>query len=159
MFDYELYLLEEKAYKEQNADLFQYTNPHPQGCLVGDCVKRAITIATGTDYNQVSLELNRHKKLTGAKVFNENKNWESYVTKVAKAKKVTGWANTKVGEFCKQNKTGRFILSIRKHVVAVVDGKILDTWNCSYKAIGKVYKVERMITADQIVKAVNKIRL
>lgn len=141
-FDYARYLEEEKRYINQNYDLFVFNNPHPKGCLVGDCVKRAITIATGIDYREVSLELNRYKKETGSKRFNDQNNWKKFVNKKLKLTKVTGWTWTKLGEFCKQNPKGKFIISIRKHLVAVVDGKINDTWNCSFKAINEVFKVE-----------------
>lgn len=30
--------------------MYQYFNAHPKGKRVGDCVKRAITKATGMDY-------------------------------------------------------------------------------------------------------------
>ena len=44
--------------------MYQYYNAHPKGLLVGDCVKRAITVATQMDYMEVQRALNRHKKVT-----------------------------------------------------------------------------------------------
>ena len=51
--------------------MYKYLNVHPEGKLVGDCVKRAITVATGFPYESISLALNRYKKKTGAKTYNE----------------------------------------------------------------------------------------
>lgn len=53
--------------------MYQYNNPHPQGKRTTDCLKRAITLATGKPYLKVKKELNDLKKITGCKAFNENK--------------------------------------------------------------------------------------
>jgi len=59
---------------------YRYTNPHPLGKDgLRDCVKRAITLATGNDYLEVQKELNRYKKVTGAKVYNDQINWQPYL--------------------------------------------------------------------------------
>jgi hypothetical protein len=142
IFEYEQYLMEQESYIENNKYLFIYTNLHPNECLVGDCVKRAIAMASGIDYKEVALELNRHKKITKTKVYNENKNWESYVKTKLQGTKLPQWRNVKVGEFAKQNPKGKFIIGIRKHLTAVVNGKIYDTWNCSFKAINKVWSIK-----------------
>jgi len=56
--------------------MFVKTNPHPQGKLVGDCVKRAITIASEINYHDVAIMLNRFKKESGGSKFNSNENWK-----------------------------------------------------------------------------------
>lgn len=61
--------------------MYQYLNVHPKGLLVCDCVKRAITKATGKDYMEVQRKLNRCKKMTGCDQYNDNKNWKYYVEK------------------------------------------------------------------------------
>jgi hypothetical protein len=141
MFNYEEYLLEQQQYLEQNIDIYQYHNPHPDNKDVGDCVKRAITICSGLEYQTVQKELNRYKKITNAKKFSENKNWLPYVEKVLKWKKLTGFNNLKVGEFAKTHPTGTYLISVRKHLTTVKDGKVLDTWNCSFKAINKIWQI------------------
>jgi len=141
MFNYKEYLEEQQLYLIDNDFLFVFTNPHPQQKIVGDCVKRAITLCSGLDYKEVQLELNRYKTVTKAKYFNEDKNWTPYVEKVLKWKKLDGFRNMKVGEFAKKNPKGTYLISVRKHLTTVKDGKVLDTWNCSYKAIGKVWAV------------------
>ena len=69
--------------------MYEYLNLHPQGKVVGDCVKRAIAKAANMDYKEVSLGLNRHKKITGAKTFNSDWNWLSYIEKVLGGKKMS----------------------------------------------------------------------
>ena len=59
--------------------MFRYYNAHPKGLIVGDCVKRAISKAANMDYTEVQRELNRYKKVTGAKAFNSDYNPHKYV--------------------------------------------------------------------------------
>jgi hypothetical protein len=141
-FDYDLYLMEEQAYLEDNKDIFVFANPHPDGCLVGDCVKRAITIVTDIDYKDVAINLNRYKKVSKAKVFNETKNWTKYLVSEHKAIKLSGFNNMKLGDFAKANPKGRYIVKVRKHCVAVINGKVYDTWNSSFKAVCQVFKIK-----------------
>jgi len=142
MFIYSEYLLEQEQYLEQNIDIYKFNNPHPNGKLVSDCVKRAITICSGLDYNTVQTLLNIYKRnVTKTKKINEDKNWTPYVEKVLGWKKINGFLNMKVGEFAKEHPEGVYLISVRKHLTAVVDGVVQDTWNCSYKAINKVWKI------------------
>ena len=69
--------------------MYQYNNPHPKGKLVGDCVKRAIALATGKDYLEIQRDLNKLKKLTGCDTFNSNKNYKHYIEKVLNCKKLS----------------------------------------------------------------------
>lgn len=130
--------------------MYQYCNVHPKGLLVPDCVKRAITKAADMDYHEVQLELNRHKRLTGAKVFNEDKNWKSYLTNVLNAT----WKSfpAKAGEprmngerFCKAYPKGRYILSMAGHLSCCIDGVIYDTWDPSAKCVYGVYEIKPQI--------------
>jgi hypothetical protein len=142
MFDYNEYLLEQESYLEQNAKLFTYTNPHPNNKVVGDCVKRAIALCGDKDYNETSLELNRYKKFTKSKTYNERKNWVSYIEKVMRWQKLDGYQNVKVCDFAKQNPKGTYLIKVRGHVTTVKDGLILDTWHCGFKAINRVWQVK-----------------
>lgn len=143
MFDREQYEIEQANYLEDNEDLFVYYNHNPNGKKVNDCVKRAISLAYDIDYKELQLRLNRYKKRTGAAKFNENRNWTPYLEKELKAVKLKGYHRMKVGDFAKSHKEGTYIISIQKHLTVVKDGKVYDTWNCSFKAIGKIWKVER----------------
>lgn len=142
MFDYDEYLQEQELYLSENEHIFAYYNPHPDNKHVGDCVKRALTKATGWDYHDVQLALNRYKKVTKTKVFNEAKNFVPFIEKELEGKKLPQYRNVKVGEFAKQHQSGAFVAKVRRHVVAVVDGKVYDTWNSSFKAITKVWQIK-----------------
>ena len=125
---------------------FLYYNAHPYQLDVDDCVKRAITVTTGMEYMEVQRGLNQHKKLTGAKKFNTDRNPQSYVENVLRfprvsiSKKADGTRIT-VNEFCKSHPKGRFILSILGHWSAVINGTILDTWDCGDEELYSYYEI------------------
>lgn len=116
---------------------------------VGDCVTRAITIATGKDYKEVYDEIKRRSKLEtntqlkhhrGAKrssarngVFKET--WKDYL-------KDLGWKQHSTCEFGKgvschlvedELPMGTLIVQVSKHLVCVKDRVIYDTYNSSEK--------------------------
>jgi hypothetical protein len=141
MFDYNEYLMEQEQYLEQNSFIYKYANPHPDNKKLSDCVKRAISLCSDMDYRTTQLELNRYKTVSKQATYNHNKNWLPYVEKVLKWTKLTGYNNVKVGEFAKEHPNGTYLISVRGHLTTVKNGKVLDTWNCSFKAINKVWKV------------------
>lgn len=136
--------------------MYKFLNVHPKGLRVGDCVKRAITTATGMDYMEVQRELNRCKKITGCSKFNDNKNWKYYVEKELKAKKlsfpaVQGQDRMNGYKFCEEFPKGHYILRMAGHLSCCIDGVIYDTWDCSDKCVYNAYK---MRTPEEIVKLV-----
>ena len=126
--------------------MFQYYNAHPYQLEVDDCVKRAIAVTTNMDYMDVQWGLNQHKKITGAKKFNSDGNPRSYVEnvlgfpRVVIPKKNDGTRIT-ANEFCKSHPRGRFIISMAGHWSAVINGTILDTWDCGNEELYSYYAV------------------
>ena len=127
--------------------MYKFMNPHPQGKRVGDCVKRAITIATGRDYKEVSLELNRYKKVHGADSFNDwERNVKPYITEVLHGVKmsfpaVKGEPRMNGERFCKAYPNGTYILQMAGHNSCCKDGVIYDTWDCSEKCVYTAYHI------------------
>lgn len=126
--------------------MFIYCNVHPQQKLVGDCVKRAITKATGMDYNEVKRQLNRYKKVSGAESFNDKKNCYAYVENVLGGIKISfpavkGEPRMNGKRFCKEFPKGSYILSMAGHWTCCVDGVIYDTWDCTEKCVYQAWKV------------------
>lgn len=127
--------------------MYEYYNAHPEGKHVGDCVKRAITIASGMPYKEVSRELNRYKKITGAKTFNERKNCDAYVEKVLHGVKYNfpaqaGRPRMNGERFCKLYSKGNYILNMAGHWSVCVNGVIKDTWNPEAKCVYSAWKIE-----------------
>ena len=128
--------------------------------IVGDCVCRSIAIATELPYRQVYDDLNKLKKVTekrwkGAKsssregVFRQT--YEKYLFDL-------GWSWVPLmgfGTGCRfhlrkeELPSGRLICSISGHMVAVIDGIVHDTYDCSREGhrcvYGYYYKKEQLI--------------
>ena len=125
---------------------YQFYNPHPQQKRVRDCVKRALTLATGKDYKQVSLELNRLKKETGAKEFNSNENWKEYVKRLGWEKlsfpAIKGQPRMNGHTFTENYPMGTYLLRMAGHLVTVKDGVLYDTWDSRDKCVYNAWKVK-----------------
>ena len=135
---------------------FKYYNAHPEGKRVNDCVKRAITLVAQMDYHQVQLELNRYKKVTGAKYFNSDHNPHKYCENVLHMAKlsfpaVAGEERMNGKRFTQEYPYGRYILNMAGHWSACVNGKIYDTWDCSDKC---VYTAYQMLEPEEIKKVI-----
>ena len=125
--------------------MYEFRNPHPNGKLVGDCVKRAITIATGFDYREVSRELNRIKREIGCHSFNEPDVFKEYMKRHNFSKlsfpAIKGKSRMNGERFCESYPRGRYILNMAGHLSCCVNGIIYDTWDCSKKCVYNAFKV------------------
>lgn len=125
---------------------FKECNPHPQGKLVGDCVKRACVIASEINYHDIAIMLNRYKKETGSKKFNGNDNWKDFIINVLCGLDKGNMQQANLGHRYTVTDyaelvNGKAIAQVSKHVVAMKDGCYYDTWDSGYKSIYKVWKI------------------
>lgn len=134
------------------AELVKY-NANSAGNRVGDCVKRACSIAFNMPYSQVNKEMAAIIKQSGIPsltyaspyVFNRffvKMGYPLRPTDVPVPERVT------LAEFADTNATGTWIVEVSakqdkpsSHMVAIVDGSIYDSWNstgwyvCKYRKI------------------------
>lgn len=139
----------------ERKDYFVYFNAHPEGKIVGDCVKRAIAVATGIPYKETSLLLNRLKKETGAEKFNSKTNYEAFLKAQPGFKKlsfpaVKGQPRMTPAQFTKEFPTGSYVLRLAHHLVAVVDGKVYDTWDSTENCVYNAFKVDRTYPIESV---------
>jgi hypothetical protein len=117
----------------------------------GDCVVRAIAIATGLRYQQI------YEMVNGAAVYErtgKRKRGKSdartgvYKTSINRVMKSLGWVWTptmRIGSGCTVHlradelPAGRLVVSVSKHLTAVIDGVIRDTHDCSRRGTRCVY--------------------
>lgn len=106
-------------------------NPNPTGARVGDCVIRAISKATDSQWNDVYMGV----CLQGLKMSDmpsANHVWGAYLKEKGFTRNVL--PNTcpdcyTVKDFCQEHKSGIFILAVSGHVVCVKDGDYYDSWD------------------------------
>lgn len=112
---------------------FEYFNPNPRGAITGDCVKRAIVVATGIDYHKLEVDMNRMKKHQGL-AYNYKKNWEPYIMKVLGAKKIgystpygqSSWHVSTIDQVLGDYPHLTFILCVSKHLIGIKNNTIYD---------------------------------
>jgi len=123
--------------------VYEFKNPHPDNKSVGDCVVRAFTITQEKDYLEVRRELNRlnrewnldgYKKRKFLKKYYKEKGYERISINEQGMPKLRGY------EVAELYPKGTYILNMRKHLVAMIDGIIYDTWNSSNKVVYNIYK-------------------
>lgn len=110
---------------------WQSYNPNPIRNRVGDCTVRAITKATGEDWDTIYTHLCFYgficKDMSLA-----NDVWGKYLRKQGFKRYLVDDKDQDyytVNDFCQDHPTGTYILAIDGHVVCVVDGKYYDTWD------------------------------
>lgn len=128
---------------------FRYYNANPKDRRTADCVLRAISLSTGKTWDEVLdglVEIAHKYKV----MVNDTPCYDRYLqslgyTKMTQPRKKD---NTKYTgeEFCRDY-LGKFRLGEYdvvahiggNHIVAIVDCKVVDTWNSTYKTIGNYW--------------------
>ena len=106
-------------------------NPNPIGSNVGDCVIRALSLATGEDWETTYLDLCK-LGLEMHDMPSANYVWGTYLKERGFIREVI--PNTcpscySVKDFCIDNPVGLFVLATGSHVVTVLNGNYYDSWD------------------------------
>jgi hypothetical protein len=133
--------------------LFKYYNINPEGKHTTDCTVRAISLISGKKYNSVKKGLVEYKKITGSRTYNESKNAKEYLESLGGVwKKAHG--TIKVREFALAHPTGAYVLNMKGHYSAMIDGAVYDTWDTrdelliSFCTLPVVTPVPKCISTD-----------
>lgn len=119
-------------------------NPNPRRKSVGDCVIRALTIATNSDWDTVYLEL----MLIGYDMKdmpNSNEIWGTYLQdKGFTRESIPNMcpACYTVREFADDHPQGTYVIGTGTHAVAVVNGNYYDTGDSGDEVPVYVWKKE-----------------
>lgn len=117
----------------------------------GDCVVRAIAIATQRPYQEIYELVNRaatHERTGKRKRGRSNARTGVYKSSIKRVMNALGWAWTptmEIGSGCtvhlraEELPPGRLVVSVSKHLTAVIDGVIHDTHDCSRRGTRCVY--------------------
>lgn len=111
--------------------MYKEFNANPVARRAEDCTVRAISKVTGESWEKVYIGLCAYG-LSYCDMPSANYVWGAYLTDKGFTKHVI--PNTcpncyTVAEFAEDNPKGAYILALRGHVVAVVDGDYFDTWD------------------------------
>lgn len=123
-----------------------------RGKANGDCVVRAIAIATGRPYTDVYNDLNNFAATAESNFRRKGRSHARtgvYGSTIRKYMKSLGWTwipTMHIGQGCKTHlrvgelpMTGRYVVMVSRHATAVVDGVIHDAFNPSRDGTRCVY--------------------
>ena len=135
--------------KYPETEWFHLFNANPKKRVTGDCTFRAICTALEKPWETVVMEMAEVSCRTGYAI-NDKKGIERYLKeqgwiKMPQPKKANGTKYTGK-QFCKNinrfglGKTLRVIANIGgHHIVAIVDGKVWDTWDSTDGCVGNYW--------------------
>ena len=111
--------------------MFVEANANPHKKSVGDCVIRAISVAENKEWDDIFLEL-MLKSYAMKDIPSSNEVWGSYLKDIGYSRYII--PNTcpdcyTIMDFAADNPVGTYILATGTHVVAVIDGNYIDTWD------------------------------
>lgn len=110
---------------------FRYFNNNPCRTLVGDCVIRAVSVVTNQTWKKTHTELCTLSREM-CDMPSSNRVWSAYLeNKGFEMHKIPNYCPDcyRVVDFCRENPYGKFLVSSGSHVIAVVFGDYLDTWD------------------------------
>ena len=121
---------------------FEKKNVNPKGKKTGDCVVRALSVALGRDYTEVYKQLFALSLATGY-IINDKRVEEKFLAasgfvKHKQPKKPNG-KKFLIGEIDKLCKERVIVVSCAHHLTVVMDGTLIDTWDCRGKCISNYY--------------------
>lgn len=119
-------------------------NPNPRGRRVGDCVIRAIAIATGMPWGRVYAALCR-VGWDESDMPSSNRVWGLYLYRLGFKPFILPAACPQcvtVRAFCRMFPRGSFIIGTGSHAVAVIDGDYYDSWDSGDQVPAYYFRVE-----------------
>lgn len=127
-------------------------NRHPKGLNTKDCMVRSISTAFNKDYLETRRDLNKATKELGYTHYSDHDFLYDYLKDYERLlfKATSGKPRLKLAEFAKGYSTGTYVVAVRKHVVAVVDGVILDSWDSCYLTVYTAWKIAPGTTLSEL---------
>jgi len=115
---------------------YMYFNSNPIGNRVGDCTVRAISALTGASWDDTYMGLSL-QGFMDKDMPSSNSVWDAYLRHLGYNKFIAPNCPNciTVNEFANEHPKGRFLLATGSHVVALIDGTWLDTWDSSMEKI------------------------
>lgn len=106
-------------------------NPNPLGKQTGDCVVRAIAIATAQSWRKVYRDLCKQGEID-CEMPNKNSVWGNYLRKLGHRQFLLPESCPNcitVRAFCERFSQGVYVIGTGEHAVAVIDGDYYDSWD------------------------------
>ena len=114
-----------------------YYNANKFGNDIEDCVIRSISVAEGISWDEAFQKLSDYARERGLMI-SSVESVEEYLDENYDR---TCFENMTVGEFAENHPYGTFLVTMLGHIVAVKDGEIIDTFDCSNRIMWCAWEV------------------
>ena len=118
--------------------MYRYYNANPHGRHIDDCSLRAISLLTDRDWHEVYDELsylaNKDSLMMDSVIFIEDYLDDRYSRECHYSKTV--------GEFAREYPYGKYAITMDGHITALINGKIIDTFNPSNRVMRCAWRIE-----------------
>lgn len=119
--------------KYPDTETFHFHNQNPKNRITGDCVYRAISYATGVDYNDIVLEI-AYRQIETGYCKDDKRTFEAILekhgfVKMPQPRHEDGTKYT-VKQFVDKYNKGLYVINMAQHLSVVEDGKNIDIWDC-----------------------------
>jgi len=126
--------------------MFIKYNNNPKNKKTGDCVIRAISLATKTSWEQIYRNLTEQGIKKGL-MPNDRANWKAYLKNLGyepqKMPRRNDNTRYTLDEFCKElaKPNVTYIVKVANHLTVVKDKDLYDSWNCGHKSVGNYWVI------------------
>lgn len=116
---------------------YVYYNANPKNNDISDCVLRAISVLTNRSWREVNNELSYLASERGL-MFGDVRFVEDYLDE--RYPRCRHYSKT-VGEFAEEHPRGKYAVTMNNHISAIIDGDVIDTFDCSRKILRGCWKI------------------
>ena len=117
---------------------FEYYNANPYNRHISDCVIRSISVLTDRSWKDVYDELTDLAGDIGL-MFDRVEFVEDYLDD--RYERECHYSKT-IGEFAKEYPYGKYAVTMDGHITAIINGKIIDTFNPSNRIMRCAWKIK-----------------
>lgn len=127
--------------------MHSYYNPNPYGRRVGDCTVRAVSAAIDEDWDSTYIllcvqgfilkDMPNSNAIIDA--FLKQRGFKRYTVPDTCPECYT------IDDFCKDHPDGVYVIGTGTHVVAIIDGQIMDAWDSSNELVLYFYRKDDTI--------------
>ena len=117
--------------------MYIYYNNNPHQRFIDDCTLRAISLLTNRSWHDIYEELsslaNRESLMMDSEVFIEDYLDKRYPRECHYSKTI--------GEFAREYPRGKYAVTTKGHITAIIDGNIYDTFDPSERVMRCAWKI------------------
>ena len=116
---------------------YRYYNANNRGNFVNDCVIRMTAVIEDIPYSQAYMQLSKLAMEKGMMLDDVR-----FVRPLLDSKyKRIPFKEKTIGEFAQNHPIGRWIATTKGHIVAIIDGAVVDSWDSRNRNIEYIWKV------------------